>query len=166
MCSDPDSVGDLSEAGAHGFFAAMLDGGVPDLERGAVLCALRIRRESPMELGFYRAVSERVNLLKPPASAVRPLVVTTYGGARHEAQSASSAVATPAAYRRARVVARDTGGQRRGCHRVYFANWRADVPHAYAGTKIRGSGIARVCCLPRFFARYSRPCPRCAAGSA
>ena len=85
ICGDTDSPGDLSEADAHDLFAAVLDGGVPDLELGAVLCALRMKRESAMELlGFYRAVSERVNLLKPPASALRPLVVAAYGGARHE----------------------------------------------------------------------------------
>ena len=80
---DPDS--DLGEADAHDMFAAMLDGGVPDLELGACLCALRMKRESAIELlGFYRAVSERVNMLKPPATALRPVIFATYGGARGE----------------------------------------------------------------------------------
>jgi len=82
---DPDARRDLSESDAHDLFAAMLDGGVPDLELGACLCALRMRDGSATELlGFYRAVAERVYLLKPPATAVRPLVFATYGGARQE----------------------------------------------------------------------------------
>ena len=83
IASDADTAGDLSEGDAHDLFAAMLDGGVPDLELGACLCALRMKRESATELlGFYRAVSERVYLLKPPATALRPLVFATYSGAR------------------------------------------------------------------------------------
>jgi anthranilate phosphoribosyltransferase len=82
---DADACRDLSEGDAHDLFAAMLDGGVPDLELGACLCALRMRDGSAAELlGFYRAVAERVYLLKPPATAVRPLVFATYGGARQE----------------------------------------------------------------------------------
>ena len=85
IASDADSASDLSEGDAHDLFAAMLDGGVPDLELGACLCALRMKRESAAELlGFYRAASERVYMLKPPATALRPLVFATYSGARHE----------------------------------------------------------------------------------
>ena len=44
-----------------------------------------MRDESAAELlGFYRGASERVYSLKPPASALRPLVFATYGGARQE----------------------------------------------------------------------------------
>ena len=82
---DADAAGDLSEGDAHDLFAAMLDGGVPDLELGACLCALRMKRASATELlGFYRATSERIYLLKPPATALRPLVFGTYSGARQE----------------------------------------------------------------------------------
>ena len=85
IASDADATGDLSEADAHDLFAAMLDGGVPDLELGACLCALRMKHISATELlGFYRAASERVYLLKPPATALRPLVFATYSGARQE----------------------------------------------------------------------------------
>ena len=78
-----DTGGDLSEGDAHDLFAAMLDGGVPDLELGACLCALRMKHQSATELlGFYRAASERVYLLKPPPTALRPLVFATYRGAR------------------------------------------------------------------------------------
>lgn len=85
MVSDAESAGELNEGDAHDLFAAMLDGGVPDLELGACLCALRMKHESATELlGFYRAASARVYLLKPPATALRPLVFATYSGARHE----------------------------------------------------------------------------------
>ena len=80
-----DARRDLNEGDAHDLFAAMLDGGVPDLELGACLCALRMKHESATELlGFYRAASERVYSLKPPATALRPLVFATYRGARQE----------------------------------------------------------------------------------
>lgn len=83
IAGDADS--DLGEGDAHDLFAAMLDGGVPDLELGACLGALRMKRESDAELlGFYRAASERVYALKPPATALRPLVFATYRGARQE----------------------------------------------------------------------------------
>jgi anthranilate phosphoribosyltransferase len=83
IASNADTAGDLSEGDAHDLFAAMLDGGVPDLELGACLCALRMKNESATELlGFYRAASQRVYLLKPPATALRPLVFATYSGAR------------------------------------------------------------------------------------
>jgi len=72
IAGDAGSPGDLSEIDAHDLFAAMLDGGVPDLELGACLCALRMKEESATELlGFYRAASERVYVLKPPAMALR-----------------------------------------------------------------------------------------------
>ena len=85
IAGDAGTASDLSEGDAHDLFAAMLDGGVPDLELGASLCALRMKRESAIELlGFYRAASERVYLLKPPATVLRPLVFATYSGARQE----------------------------------------------------------------------------------
>ena len=76
---------DLTEEDAHDLFTAMLDGGVPDLELGACLTALRMKTESTSELlGFYRATSERLYALRPPAVSLRPLVFATYNGARHE----------------------------------------------------------------------------------
>ncbi|HEX4986981.1 MAG TPA: DNA-binding protein YbiB [Burkholderiales bacterium] len=80
-----DDPADLTEADAHDLFAAMLDGGVPDMELGACLCVLRMKRPTSAELlGFYRATSERLYLLKTPATALRPLVFAAYGGARSE----------------------------------------------------------------------------------
>lgn len=76
---------DLSEEDAYALFAAMLDGGVPDLELGAILTALRLKGESGSELlGFYRAVTQRLYPLQAPASRLRPLAIPAYGGARRE----------------------------------------------------------------------------------
>jgi anthranilate phosphoribosyltransferase len=76
---------DLTEEQAHGVLAAMLDGGVPELELGACLMALRIKTESAAELlGFHRAASERLFALKPPATGVRPVVFAADGGAIQE----------------------------------------------------------------------------------
>ncbi len=77
---------DLPEESAYELFAAMLDGGIPDLELGAVLTALRLKTESAAELlGFHRALSERVYSLIPPAGALKPLVFSSYNGARRQA---------------------------------------------------------------------------------
>ena len=63
---------DLSEEDSHALCAAMLDGGVPDLELGALLTALRVKGESPAELlGFHRAVAQRLYPLQAPASRLR-----------------------------------------------------------------------------------------------
>ncbi len=85
LTDESDGTHVLTEEDAHDLFAAMLDGGVPDLELGACLMALRIRAGSAAELlGFYRAASERLYTLRPPAISLRPLVFATYNGARHE----------------------------------------------------------------------------------
>lgn len=74
---------DLSEDEAYHLFAALLDGGVPEMEMGAILMALRMKGESLAEmLGFHRAVEERTNRLEFE-SAVRPVVVASYSGARY-----------------------------------------------------------------------------------
>jgi len=76
---------DLTEDEAHALFAAMLDGGVPDLELGAVLTALHLKGESPSELlGAHRAVAERLYPLRAPPGRLRPLTIPAYGGARRE----------------------------------------------------------------------------------
>lgn len=81
-----DGAHDLAEQDAHDLFAAMLDGGIADLELGACLTALRMKTESTVELlGFYRAASERIYALRPPSTGLRPLVFGSYNGARREA---------------------------------------------------------------------------------
>jgi len=75
----------LTEEEAHALFAAMLDGGVPDLELGAVLTALHVKGESSSELlGAHRAVAERLYPLRTPPGRLRPLTIAAYGGARSE----------------------------------------------------------------------------------
>jgi anthranilate phosphoribosyltransferase len=76
---------DLAESEARELFGGMLDGGVPDLELGAVLIALHLKSESGTELlGFHRALRERAYLLRVPAGHARPVVLPAYGGARTE----------------------------------------------------------------------------------
>jgi anthranilate phosphoribosyltransferase len=74
--------GDLSEEEGYELFSAMLDGGVPDLELGALLLAMRLKGESVSELlGFHRALAERIYSLAAPGTRTRPIVVPAYGGA-------------------------------------------------------------------------------------
>lgn len=76
---------DLGSEDAQQLFAAMLDGGVPDLELGAILLALRVKTESvPELLGFAQAAAERVHHLQAPAGEVRPVVIASYSGARRQ----------------------------------------------------------------------------------
>jgi anthranilate phosphoribosyltransferase len=76
---------DLDEADARQLFGAMLDGGVPDLELGAILIALRMKGESVGELiGFRQAAQERLNRLAPPRGTLRPAVIPSYNGAKRQ----------------------------------------------------------------------------------
>jgi len=71
---------------AKELYGAMLDGGVPDLELGAIAIALRVKGESLDEmLGFFDATRERTHALKVPAGRCRPVVLPTYNGSRKEA---------------------------------------------------------------------------------
>jgi hypothetical protein len=77
---------DLSRDDARQLYAAMLDGGVPDLELGAIILGLRVKGESLDEmLGFMAAMDDRTNRLDMPHGRVRPVVLPTYNGARKEA---------------------------------------------------------------------------------
>jgi anthranilate phosphoribosyltransferase len=77
---------DLPRHDARQLYAAMLDGGVPDLELGAIILGLRVKGESLDEmLGFLDAADERINKLDMPHGRVRPVVLPTYNGARKEA---------------------------------------------------------------------------------
>ena len=78
---------DLGSEEAQQLFGAMLDGGVPDLELGGILLAMRVKTESvPELLGFAQALAERVHRLQPPAGsgAIRPVVIASYNGARRQ----------------------------------------------------------------------------------
>lgn len=67
-------------------FAAMLDGGVPDLELGAIVVALygRVPTVADAAAG-YRAMAERVQHLRVPDSPFRPLVFASYNSTRQTA---------------------------------------------------------------------------------
>jgi anthranilate phosphoribosyltransferase len=76
---------DLDAEQACLLFGAMLDGGVPELELGGILLALRMKTESVSELlGFAQALRERAHRLSPPVGAARPVVLPTYNGARRQ----------------------------------------------------------------------------------
>lgn len=77
---------DLSREDAQLLYAAMLDGGVPDLEMGAIIIGLRVKGESLDEmLGFLDATDERTHHLDMPHGRIRPVVLPTYNGSRKEA---------------------------------------------------------------------------------
>lgn len=82
----PNGGRPLREEDAAHLMSAMLDGGVPDMELGALLVALRMKGETLEELlGFYQAVDKRLYKLTPPVSGPRPVVIPTYNGARLQA---------------------------------------------------------------------------------
>jgi len=74
---------DLSLEEAQQLYGAMLDGGVPELELGALTIALRLKGESIDEMvGFLTALNERHYALQRPAGRFRPVVIPSYNGAR------------------------------------------------------------------------------------
>ena len=76
---------DLSEHDAQLLFGAMLDGGVPDLELGALLMALHMKPAALSELaGFAGALNERLFRLAAPPAKAMPVVLPSYGGARDQ----------------------------------------------------------------------------------
>lgn len=78
-----DRARDLPERDAFELFSAVLDGGVPELELGAALAALGMKRLAPSEIaGFRRALQRRLNRLDV-IERVRAVVIPSYGGA-HE----------------------------------------------------------------------------------
>jgi anthranilate phosphoribosyltransferase len=78
-----DEPRDLPADVARDLFAAMLDGGVPDLELGAIMTALSMKAESVDELlGFLGALESRLIRLSAAERPVRPAVIPSYGGAR------------------------------------------------------------------------------------
>lgn len=80
-----EGPGELSEQDAYQLFGAMLDGGVPDLELGAILLALRVKTETLSELiGFCGALNERLFRLCAPIGKAKPVLLPSYNGARHQ----------------------------------------------------------------------------------
>jgi anthranilate phosphoribosyltransferase len=85
LCCGDAVEGGLSEHDAGLLFGAMLDGGVPELELGALLVALQVRPMSLAELsGYTGAINERLFRLTPPPAKALPVVLPSYGGARDE----------------------------------------------------------------------------------
>jgi anthranilate phosphoribosyltransferase len=77
---------DLPREDAEQIYAAMLDGGVPDLEMGAIILGLRVKGESLDEmLGFMSATDERTQRLEMPHGRVRPVALPSYNGSRKDA---------------------------------------------------------------------------------
>ncbi len=75
----------LAQDDAQQLMSAILDGGVPDLELGAVLIAMRMKGESLEELlGFYQAVDARLYHLTAPGNGPRPVLIPTYSGAHRQ----------------------------------------------------------------------------------
>ncbi len=84
-CRDSDGEADLSEHEAELLFGAMIDGGVPELELGALLMALQMKPTALTELaGYAGAINERLFRLTPPQAKARPVVLPSYGGARDQ----------------------------------------------------------------------------------
>lgn len=76
---------DLVESEALELFSALLDGGVAELELGALLGTMAMKTLAPSELiGFRRAAQARVNRL-PDSADARAIVIPSYCGARTQA---------------------------------------------------------------------------------
>lgn len=74
---------DMSLEDAQQLYGAILDGGVPELELGAIAIALRMKGETVDEMiGFMSASNERVHALQIPQGRYRPVVIPSYNGAR------------------------------------------------------------------------------------
>ena len=71
----------LSEEAARRVTGALLDGGVPELEEGALLALLDRRRDCADELiGSARALSARAFQLRVPTGPARPIVLSSCTG--------------------------------------------------------------------------------------
>jgi anthranilate phosphoribosyltransferase len=81
-----EGAADLDQAVAYELYGNMLDAKVPDFELGALLVAFRIKGESEAEMqGFYQAMDERVIKLQAPVGKPLPIVISSYNGARRQA---------------------------------------------------------------------------------
>jgi len=78
-----ESGGDLDEREACDAMGAMLDGGVSDLELGAILALLEDKPVAlPELLGYSTALSPRCSRLRTPVGMARPVVFACYHGVR------------------------------------------------------------------------------------
>ncbi len=82
--SEDMSAADMG--GIQELFAAALDGGVPDLELGAMVAVLHARPPSVVHIAAaYRAMEGRVQHLRIPDSSFRPLIFASYNRTRKTA---------------------------------------------------------------------------------
>ena len=71
---------ELDEEMANALYGAFFDGGLPELEMGALVAFLQARNTTLLELlGAERAITQRVTRLKAPRQDVRPILIPTYG---------------------------------------------------------------------------------------
>jgi len=81
MTRTNDGAGDLDDGDAHDLFAAVFDGGVPDLEHGAMLAALCVTPDTVAGVaGDYRAMAIRVQRLHVPDARYRRYAVGDFFG--------------------------------------------------------------------------------------
>lgn len=75
----------MSESEAEALFAAIFDGGVPDLELGGLLALLEQRPMTQQEMvGVLAALSTRVFQMEPPEAQWRPVLMPSYGALREQ----------------------------------------------------------------------------------
>lgn len=75
----------LSESEAESLFAAVFDGGVPDLELGGLLALIEQRQMTQQELiGALAALSTRVFQVMVPNTQWRPVLMPSYGALREQ----------------------------------------------------------------------------------
>ena len=75
----------LAESEAEALFAAVFDGGIPDLELGGLLAVLEQRLLTERELcGVMVALSARVFRLTLPDTRWRPVLIPCYGAVREQ----------------------------------------------------------------------------------
>jgi anthranilate phosphoribosyltransferase len=87
LCEEPGTGDVPGTEESQQIFGAMLDGGIPELELGALLVALATRPASvSMRLGFGATLAARVHSLPLPDGDshpdLHPIVIPAYGGAR------------------------------------------------------------------------------------
>jgi anthranilate phosphoribosyltransferase len=85
ICGGEQGSSELAPEEAAILFAAMLDGGVPELELGALVVALRMKSLTlPEFLGCYQALEQRVYKLDGPTDDIRPVLLPSYSGTRDQ----------------------------------------------------------------------------------
>ena len=79
MTGTKDEAADIYGGDVHDLFAAMLDGGLADLDLGAMLVALNVMPDTVASVvGSYRAMASRVQHLHLSDTPYRPLVFASY----------------------------------------------------------------------------------------